>query len=294
MDFSEQFVDIKNQEELENSEGVAMLQEAEIQENLDEQKRQNGKFQSAYDGSDLSLSGPSMQDYNYEDEFNNGNSFKTDDDNGIELNNKNIKPATYEIAGHDLTTGEKFTNDYDDMEGNISSGIAELQNSKVNTKTGTPHEDMVPLTKIAKGIAMNGASYDDFLLATKGPWSDQQKATAWEGMKQAKIVQDDTKGLGNRYWNDFSQVSEKGTKEPVSFSRMEGVEFDIDEKTLVTNPVWIQSGRNFVEYFNPDGSTGMSDEEVHQFNLTTMSQFNWNIPMMMFITNEIVQSNDPE
>jgi len=294
MDFTEQLAEEEKNRATANSEGAALLQDAKNEDILNEEKRQNGKYQSAYDGSDLNNSGPSMEEYDYESAFKDGNSFKPDDNGGIDLYNKNVKPATYEIAGHDLVTGDRYTNQYADADGLISEGIADLQNSRVNTKTGTPPNDMVPLTKIAHGVAKEGATYEDFVLASKGPWSDQQRATAWDSMRQAKLTIDDVNNQGQRFWLEHSKISEGAEDTTVKYPRIEGLQQDIDETELVSSPVWIASGKKVIDYFNPEGSAAMSEEEVHKFNLSMMSQFNYNLPMMMFMTNEIVKSKDPE
>ena len=166
----------------------------------------------------------------------------------------------------------------------ITQAISELQESKVNTKTGAPHDDMLPLSKIAQGMHDQDATYDDFVTKTQGPYSDQQRATAWDGMKQAKQVMTDIKDQGKRY-QDLPEVE---------YIRQEGVKDNIDEVQLMASPVWVQSGKTVIDYFNPNGSDGMDEKEVHDFNLNLMSQFNYNLPMMMFYTNEIVQSQDPE
>jgi len=285
MDLTEQLAEQKANQDVENSEGASALQDIRNQEKLEEEKRQNGKFQSAFQGTDLNSAGIPPEDYDYEKEFNDGNSLKPDENGGIDLSNKNIKPGVAELAGYDFVTGQRFKSEYPDEEGYIKEGLSELQQSKLNTKTGTPHEDMLSLTKIAKGI---DGTYDDFLLATPGPWSDQQRAVAWDSKVQAERVLEDVKTFGKRY-----MTPEEGEKTEVPY-RSQGIEVDIDETELVSNPVWISSGRKFVDYFNPGSSEGMSDEEIHDFNLTTMSQFNWNLPMMMFMTDEIVNSGDKE
>lgn len=284
MDHSEDLTTEMENQNIANSEGASLLNGLETQDQLEEQKRQNGKFQSAIDGSDLNSTGPSLGDYDYENEFNEGNSFKPDEEGGIVLSNKNIKPGTREIAGYDMITGERFKNDYPDEDGYIQSGMDELQSSNVNTKTGAPPEDMLSLTKIAKGI--NG-TYEDFVKAAKGPWSNEQLAIAWDSKESANRVMEDVKNLGIRY----SKPEEGQDSVPY---RSQGIEEGIDETELVSNAVWIQSGRKFIDYFNPDGAAGMTDEEVHDFNLSTMSQFNWNIPMMMFMAEEVAKSGDKE
>lgn len=282
MDFSEQLAEQIELENTRNSEGVNMLKNVENEEKLDAEKTQNDKFETAFGSTDLNSTGPSTDDYNYSEEFGNGNSFTPDEDGGINLLNKNRKPATQEIAGHDIVTGERYTNEYESPL--ITEAISELQASKVNTKTGAPHDDMLPLSKIAQGMNDQEATYDDFVRKTQGQWSDQQRATAWDSMKQSKQVLADVKDKGQRY-QDMPEVE---------YVRQDGVKDDIDETELMSSPVWVQSGKAIIDYFNPNGSDGMDEKEVHDFNLNLMSTFNYNLPMMMFYTNEIVQSNDPE
>ncbi len=107
MDFSEQLADQKSEEDIGSSEGASLLQNVQESESIEEEKRQNGKFQSAYDGSGLSNDGPSMGDYDYEAEFNKGNSFKADDAGGVNLSNSNVKEATTDVGGFDLKTGKQ-------------------------------------------------------------------------------------------------------------------------------------------------------------------------------------------
>lgn len=283
MDFSEQLAEQQDRINLENDEGVSLLREAENDENIEQDKVQEDKFNSAFESTDLNNTGPKIEDYDYSGEFSSGNSFTPDEEGGINLSNKNIKPAVREIAGHDLSTGERYTSEYESPL--ITQAISELQESKVNTKTGSPPEDMLPLSKIAQGMSDQDATYEDFVRKTQGPWSDQQRTTAWEGMVRAKQTTTDAKELGKRYFQET---------ETLAYNRSDGLKQDTDETELVSSPVWIQSGKAVIDYFNPNGSDGMDEQEIHDFNLNLMSNFNYNIPMMMFYTNEIVNSKDPE
>ncbi len=283
MDFSEQLAEQRDIENTKNNEGVGMLQDVENEEKLDAEKIQNDKFEAAFDGADFNNTGPPVDDYNYFEEFGGGNTFTPDEEGGINLSNKNIKPATREIAGHDMATGERYTSEYESPL--ITQAINELQESKVNTKVGSPPEDMLPLSKIARGMNDQGATYEDFVRKTQGSWSDQQRATAWEGMVKAKQTLTDVKERGKRHFQEAKTIN---------YKRADGIKQDIDETELVSSPVWIQSGKAVIDYFNPNGSDGMDEQEIHDFNLSLMSNFNYNIPMMMFYTNEIVNSEDPE
>lgn len=283
MDFSEQLSNYKSEQDTQNDEGVSLLREEENNEQIEQEEIQKGKFNAAYEGTDLSAVGPSADDYDYATEYNDGNTFPTDEENGINLSNKNIKPATRQIAGHDMATGERYTNEYESPL--ITEAITELQESSVNTKTGAPPKDMNPLSKIAKAMNNQNATYEQFVQNTQGPWSDQQRATAWEGMVKAKQTMSDVKELGKRHFQEA---------ESVRYNRAEGVQADIPETDLVSSPVWIQSGKAVIDYFNPNGSEGMDAQEIHDFNLNLMSNFNFNIPMMMFYANEITNSNDPD
>lgn len=285
MDFTDALTELKEIDNTNDSEGVALLDSLQQEEQAEQAEQEKAKFDSAYQASDLGATGPMDEGFDYESEFKGGNSFTADENGGINLSNTNIRPATAEIAGRDVVTGKKFSNAYTDYEGHIDDGLLEIQSSNTNTKTGSPHKDMASLAKIAYGIHQEEGTYDDFVLGTQGNWTDQQRAVAWNGMQKAKIDIQDTKNLGAR--NLKENVG-------VEYVRGEGVIDDIDETELRSSAIWVQSGRNIIDHFNPEGSVAMTEDEVHESNLSMMSMFNWNIPMMMFLTNEVVASGDQE
>ncbi len=287
MDFSEQLAAQKLEEDTSNSEGVSLLRNMQESEALKEEKRQNGKFQSAFDSSDLNNSGLPMSDYDYEKEFNEGNSFKTDDMGGVNLSNSNIKETAVNVGGFDLGTGKKYVNKWNDNDGRIRDGVLELQKSNINSTTGTPNEDMMPLSSIGMGIMSEGGTYEDFIESTQGlPWTDKQRAISWESAKQAKQTTEDVKDYGSRIFKESSA-------EPIEDIDIPIVE-DIDESELKTSAGWIQSSTNVLEALTPGSTTGMTPEEISNASLELMSDFNWNIPTMMSITSQVVNSRDPE
>lgn len=302
MDFTDQLSEQSEKFEIENSEGANMLHDVQAQQKTEEDKKQDDKFVSAFESSDLSEMGPSSDEYDYGAEHLEGNSFKSGEDGGITLKNINIKPFTKEIAGHDIVTGKKFTDEYYDRDGYLKEGIDTLRESNMNTVTGASIDDVVPLAKIANGVMLSDKGYDDFIKTVGSSWSDEQKKTAWDSAQATKQVMNDVKDLGARY-TEFEFTGERGFKPDPSLSdpdkseekpEEEGIQKDIDEGELVNSTTWMDSGRKMIEYFDPEGLERMTDEEVHQWNLDMASEFNYNIPMMMFYANEIIQSEDQE
>lgn len=285
MDFSNQLGKEVNETNLENDPGVQELEAVQAQEEDDAKVEQKGKFDAAFSGSTLAADGPSADDYDYDSEFKDIGSFNTDDDGGVNLSNKNMRPDVHSIAGYDSVTGKQYTKDFYDPGGMIKQGIGELQNSSVNTKTGAPPKDMLSLSKVAQGIDAQDKTYDDFIKQTQGSWTDSQRAIAWDGMKQAKQMTHDVRDNGVRHLRSADSIV---------YNRMDGVIDDIDEGELLTDANWQKSGRSVAEYFNPGSSEGMNEQEIHDYNLDLMSSFNYNIPMMMFYTNEVLNSDDPD
>jgi len=283
MDFSESLSEFTKDQNINDSEGAGMLDNFQKEEQEAIDLKEEDKFNTAYQASDMGVSGPSNEDYDYQSEFQSGNNFSSDDNGGVNLSNSGIKPATTSVADRDVTTGEPIFGDIPDDEGYIQDGMSELQGSSVNTKTGSPPQDMGSLAKIAYGMQKNGSDYDDFVRNTQGSWSDQQRAVAWNAMERTDLDLQDMKDYGARNLRENADVV---------YSRSADIAEDIEESDLAANEMWIGSGRNIVEYFNPEGSAAMTDEDVNKSNLATMSMFNWNIPMMTFMVNEVVQSGD--
>lgn len=245
-----------------------------------EQKRGDSKFQSAYEQTDLTVTGPSKDKFNYQGDYEEGNTFKTDESGGIQLNNRHYRPEAINVAGRDLVTGKDYKNKYQDLDGDIGRGIESLREEDSNTKTGPSYRNSYGLYDVAKGIISEGGSYDEYKAQVKGPWSEDQMAIAYSAANQTKTIIDDVDDIGQRHYdrmvNDYNKFEGKIYAIP---------EGGYTEETLASNKDWLDSGREFLSHVRGSSAMDLSDAEVDRGMKSTIALFRHNLPMMMSFAN---------
>ena len=255
-----------------------------------EDKRIDGKFQSAYDQSDLPVAGPSMDKYDYRKDFDEGNNFKPGPDGGIQINNRNYKEKEINVGGYDFASGKKYQNKYEDANGNIRKGIEQLRKEDSNTATGPSYKNVDGLHSVAKGIMSEGGTFDDFMENAKGPWAADQMAIAWQSANTTKRTMDDIESKGKRWFDEYPSPPEgEQTRGGLTLP-----EEPYTEETLATDKNWLDGGRKFLAHFRGETALTMQDGEVDKALKATMGLNKWNLPLMMYFANEITDANDPE
>lgn len=286
-DFTESMAEAISAESNANSPAGVEYESAKREDKAAEDKRIYSQFQSAYDQTDLSVSGPSREKYDYPSDFSEGNTFKPDSDGGVQINNRHYKQGEVDVAGFDLTTGKQYRNKYTDADGRIKEGVKQLRQEDSNTKTGPSYRHVDGLHSVARGILSEGGTFDDFTQDAKGPWSMDQMAASWRTAEATNRTMQDIDSGGERF---------KGIEPPEG--EIPGLVQLPDkaymEEDMVGNKEWLDSGRRFLSHFRGDNTESMSDEDVNDMMKTTMAMNKWNLPLMMYFANEVQETNDPK
>lgn len=274
-----------------NAESPASRQAAVIRQDEDDanQKRNDSKFQSAYEQTDLTVTGPPQDKFNYQGDYEEGNTFKTDENGGTQLNNRHFRPEAVNVVGRDLVTGKDYQNKYQDPDGDISRGIESLRKEDSNTKTGPSYRNSYGLFDVAHGVMKEGGSYDDFKSQAKGPWSEDQMAIAYSAANQTKTVMDDIDNVGQRHYdrmvNDYYNFEGRIANIP---------EGGYTEETLAASPDWIDSGREFLTHVRGSSAANLTDEQVDKSMKSAIALFRHNLPMMMMFADLAEQDTSGE
>jgi len=282
-DFTEQFTKETGAETAANSSLSQELQVSMDEDQAKEDKRKSSRFEAAYEATDLPVSGPSKDKYDYEKDFNEGNTLKTDDGGGIQINNSSYKPGAVNVAGRDLATGRQYTNQFADPEGKIEQGIGKLQKEDHNTKAGSSYRNTYGLYDVARGIIDEDGSFDDFANSVSGPWSNDQLSMAYTSAKATKDVMSDVDSLGRRYYDEMRDEYDQ-FEGRISNIPAEGY----TEESLAKSEDWLKSGREFLSVINPNAAD-LTDEQVDSSLKSTMSMFRNNLPMMATFANMALQ-----
>ena len=276
-DFTEQF---SKESEAEIAAGSSLSQELQTSMDEDqakEDKRKSSRFEAAYEATDLPVVGPSKDKYDYEKDFVEGNTFKTDDGGGIQINNASYKPAAVNVAGRDLATGKQYTNQFTDPEGKIEQGIGKLQKEDHNTKAGSSYRNTYGLYDVARGIIDEDGSFDDFINSVDGPWSNDQLSMAYTSAKNTKNVLGDVDSLGRRYYDEMRDEYDQ-FEGRISNIPAEGY----TEETLAKSEDWLKASREVLKLADPLLAAELSDEQLDSYSKSFMSDFRNNLPSMMY------------
>ncbi len=273
-----------------NSKGVQEA-DAVIQEEKDEvDAKVSTTARTVYNATDLGSVGPGEEQYDYESEYKGGNTYKEDEEGGISLHNKNFKPGAASVAGLDLATGKKFSDQFEDADGSIAKGREMLQKGQFNTKTGSTYDQTDGLFEIASGVMLEGGSFKDFQNEMKGPWNHDQIGMAWSAANSAEAVMGDIETHGRQYYDKMRE----------NYNQFDGIVQTIPaegytEESLSLDKDWIDGSRKMGEFlFGAGSGEGKDDAEIAESMKFFISQTRNNLDMTMLWANRIVNENDPE
>ncbi len=274
---------------------------AEVDEQMEAAARQNIAEQTEQyiQNTGITGFGPGPEQYDYNAMIGDGHMPKPNGEGDVDLPNAYWKPESYGIAGFDVVTGERFTNQYHDEEGFIRGGIDGIRNSTSNTHKGPPTEDILPLANIAYGIQLEGGSMEDYKRALGAYHSDENIQRAWNAVERVRMRE----ALDDTFWNHGEELSEalKAIPDPelpesITYGELAGHEVFMKSARVLWQEL---EGMNPVtqglegEYFaDPEERPPLPDDELVDWALTTMSNFNWNIPYMSYLMTRAINGDD--
>jgi hypothetical protein len=185
--------------------------------------------------------------------------FQFKDDDGVVLPNRFVRPGNVNIAGWDLTTGEKHYNTYEDDLGYVNQAVAELKASRLNSNHGPATEDIKSLSKIAYAAAREGKDYEAYMSSVPDTWSREQKQAAWQAGMAADIR--------DRYENGEIDLDILPTLDGPSF------EGSFTEDELRTHEGWLKDAGTFYAYVEGESFHGDPDD-LHNWAVKRMSMLN--------------------
>jgi hypothetical protein len=96
------------------------------------------------------------------------------------LPNKHFEKGAVNVAGYDLSTGEKYQQRVRiDDDGVIEIGAKRLAASQTRPGQDPPAEDVGALAHIAYGYVRDNKNYEEFDKAVPAQWSEKQRKMAW-------------------------------------------------------------------------------------------------------------------
>ena len=323
-DLTDNYISAQDETIVRNSDGVQLANTIEKEEVDTETARVKAKGEVAYDATDLNSVGPSKEDYDYEGQYAEGNTYKSDADSGINLKNKGYKTGTASIMGRDLNSGRNYTKDewahwecqnidWDDLsckdsetrasaEKDIEEGRKILSEGEYNTITGSSYDQTDGLFKVANGVLKGGGTFEDFASQVHGPWSNEMIGIGWNASQTTRDVMAGIDDMGKG--NYEAMVEARGQAdydaEVEAYNKFEGVTNAIPaegytEETLVANADWIANARTLGSFFfGKENVDQKSDAEVANANKMFMAMNTHSLDMMIFAANRIIQANDPE
>lgn len=256
--------------------------------------------QAYLEGSGVAGTGPKMEQYDYQALVRDGlPPTAQGEDQNVDLPNAHWAPNSYGIAGFDVTDGERVTNRWRDDDGFIRGGIRGIRNSTSGTVKGPPVEDIAELAQIAYGLQQEGGSMEDYNSALGSYHSDENKQRAWNAtmrVRQREAIEETYVEHGESMAEALQAVPEEELPEAIAY------------EDLINNEVWMKSARvlwrelegdNPVvmglegEYFaEPEERPMLPDAELVDWAVSTMSNFNWNIPYMAYMTTRAINGDD--
>lgn len=259
----------------------------------------NDKTEEYLANSGIAQSGPKREQYDYRQMVREGMPPKPDENGGVSLPNGHWQPNTYSIAGFDVVNGNRITNRWRDDDGFIRGGIRGIRDSTSNTVTGPPVDDIADLAQIAYGMQLEGASLADYQSALGSYHSEENKQRAWNATQRVQMraaLEEVVIEQGETMAEALKAVPEPELPESLTYEE------------LITNEVFMKSARvlwqelegdNPVvmglegEYFaEPEERPMLPDDELVDWAISTMSNFNWNIPYMAYLTTRAI-NGDP-
>ena len=243
--------------------------------------------------------GPPQEQYDYRSLVEGGGNLKVGaDGQGVDLPNQHWTPSAYGIAGIDVATGERVTNRWSDDEGFIQGGIDAIRVSTSNTVKGPPVEDIEPLANIAYGIQQEGGSMDDYKQALGAYHNDESIQRAWNATMRVR----QRESLEAFAYDHGEEAADAMPERPLP--ELEPIMYD----ELVGHEEWMKAaqilwdeleGENPVvqgiegEYFaEPEPRAPLEPGELSDWLITKMSNFNWNVTYMAYLTTKIMNGDE--
>lgn len=274
-------------------------QEMEDERNafLDEQTR------TMVTNSGLVNTGPPPAQYNYRGLVEDGGNPQVTGEGGVSLPNKHWNPMTYGIAGRDVATGERVTNRWHDDEGFIEAGVAGIRNSTSNTELGPPIEDIESLASIAYGLQQEGAGVEEYKKQLGDYHSDENIQRAWNATQRVRMRE-----ALEEFAVEYGEEAADAIGEP-----MPPLEETIYYEDLTEHEQWMQAAQILwtqLESQNPteapitEGLEGEgmaepgplpaqpSPQELSDWLVSTMSNFNWNVSYMAYFTTRVMNGDE--
>ena len=288
MDLTESL--IKEREDMlrEDSPGGRLLEDVAQEKAAADDERDTTAVHKALEGANTD-SLPDFDAYDYVAEYRDGNNLQADPETGQhKLSNKNFRPHQVTIAGHDLATGEKELNRYEDVDGQISAGVSMLQDSHVDLDRGRPDTDAPALSRIAYALQMQGYEYEDFQRFNEG-WSDATMVASWNAAMRGLARQEIENQL-----NDYAEKAEAGIEYPDEDELDWGYDGpDIDPDTLHQNADWLQACAIMHEWL--EGKPPPQDaEELANWGKWQMAFFEMNTPAQALYVGRAASANDAQ
>ena len=274
MDYGEFFLANRQQDAFDESPEGQQLNTERTRVETEEQEVLTKEAQDHYQSSSAASAGPSQDLYDYHTAYSDGVNMNGE---SLLLPNKNIKPGV-EVAGIDISTGEKIRSKYQDKDELILNGVAGLNRSTTDTTNGAPLDDIEHLGSIALGIQNEGGEYEEFRSSVPDTWNDEQAQIAWEGAENVAVRNALEQRLNTNDFDDLEQMEQPHTTEP------------IPPESLTSNAEWLSSAG--LLYAAVEGDDAPDDGELSDWALKEMAYFNWNISYMAMLATRAV--GDPQ
>ena len=289
-DFTTILVDSAVKTATEKGRGGTFVNQVQKEQEAEEEKAQQDRFQTAYSQSGLDAVGIADDKYDFRGSFDEGTTFQKNEGGGVLLPNRHVKENGIEIAGRDFKTSKQMRNKWGGEVGDIESGIAVLRNSSTDTATGPPWDTINGLNRIALGMYKQDGTFDDFRTQLANtPWAGkpEQAAVAWKSAIVVKDSMDDAKS-GGQHWGQLSQTTE------VEGHEENEPDPQLLEADLPTNADWVSAAKTIISYNTGEDSVGLTDQEASDQLLTQMGLFWNNLPEMMLMSHGVLNSENKE
>ena len=236
-------------------ERFGIVQQVDAERAHEREKEIDTRTESVVNG--ISKNAPT--DYAYRDAVKDGEMFKPNEDGSVDYPNKYLTPGSNRIAGFDLSSGSRITNEYRDVDGVAEQSVINLSQSATNDATGAPMSDQEQLSRIALVALNEGQDFEYFKQSLGERYTTAQIYPSWRAAQQAR--------LADLY-----------SKEPMEFmhtvpSDETRIEMTYTEDDLVDYEPFLKDAHTIYEYFEDEDYQG-SNEDLAHYVFDKMSQLN--------------------
>lgn len=201
---------------------------------------------------------PPRNMYDYKKAAEGGALLTPDKNGGIDIPNQHAKRGMMQVAGYDVSSGQKYFNDFQDEDKFIFDGVQSLKNSKHNSVLGVPVEDASGLSMVAYGALKEGQEYDGFSQSVPKDWGSQ-KAQAWRAAQQAQFRKAYTDGeLDFETLPDAPQID---------------IQTEYAEEDLSVNEGWLADAAVMFQHLQGEPYQG-DPQGLHEWMVDTYSKIN--------------------